>query len=212
MEQPKLVSIRLTQMKRRKVHFCLSVCLSVCVFSISVCMVGHYYLLSICFAVVTPRVQKTSSKPAMPTPPPTPTEATMEMRSYGEADSMDNFIINRCQCSAPKKAVSTGHVMKGKKMLQWAANKKGQKRVSDFFYNDYLPDLITSKKEPPECIVLSSDSDDKENSGPVHVSSPSLDTQVFNDHPNLSPIRSDDECIIIGDSSNSSSQYCNCRL
>ena len=174
-------------------------------------MVGHYYLVFICFAVVTPIVQKMSSKPAMPTPPPTPTEPTMKTRSHGEADSMDDFMISRCQCSAPKKAVSTGRVMKGRRMLQRAANEKGQKRVSNFFYNDYLPDLITPKKEP-EYIVLSSDSDDKENSGPVHVSSPSSDTQVFNDHPNLSPIHSDDECIIIGDSSNSSSQYCNCRL
>ena len=66
---------------------------------------------------------------------------------------------------------------------------------------NYLPDLVRSK-ETPVVILISDDSD--ENDGPVDVLSLASHTQVF-EHPNLSPIHSDDECIVIRDSSSSSS-------
>ena len=152
----------------------------------------------------------------------TPTPAVtrvMKTRSHGEADSMDNFIINRVprqQATASKKPVSCGHVSKSHKILQRAATPPGQRWVSNFYYIDlvnvnnenYLPDLVRSN-ETAMCII----SDDlDQNEGPVSASSPSSDTRVF-EHPNLSPILSDDDCIVIGNSSSSSlPRSCHCRF
>ena len=150
----------------------------------------------------------------MPTPPATPktpvVPTVMKTRSHGEADSMDDFIINRTprQPAPESKKVTSVRVSRSRKLLQRAAAAPGQRRVSDFCYLDpnnasnenYLPDLVRTK-EIPVVILISDDSD--ENDGPVDVSSPASHTQVF-EHPNLSPIHSDDECIVIGDSSSSS--------
>ena len=165
------------------------------------------------FAVTTPQ-SGTGLKAAIPMPPTTPsTETTsMKTRSHGETDSMDDFIINKkprrqSQLASTKKVGSGGHVTKNQKMLNRAATAPGQTRVSDFYYIDpnninnenYSPDLVMSgAKEIPVCIVTSNDS--YENEGPVNVSSPASHTQVF-EHPDLSPIHFDDECIVTVDSS-----------
>ena len=160
--------------------------------------------------MTTPRVQKNASKPVMPTPlttQDTPVVTTfMKTRSQGEADLMDDFLINRAprQPATVIKKVVSGHVTKSWKLLQRMATAPGQRRVSDFYYIDpnnvsnenYLPDLVRSK-ETPVVILISDDSD--ENYGPVDVSLPASHTQVF-EHPNLSLIHSDDECIVIHDS------------
>ena len=91
-----------------------------------------------------------------------------------------------------------------------AAAAQGQKKVSDYFFNqlfvdpddsentNFLPDLVQRKVE---VIVIDSDSDDKcsctanpevniidpNDSGPVFVSSPASHTQIF-EHPSLSPV------------------------
>ena len=151
----------------------------------------------------------------MPTPlttPDTPVLTTvMKTRSHGEADSMDDFLINRPprRPATVSKNVVSGRVSKSQKLLQRVATALGQRRVSDFYYIDpnnmsnenYLPDLVRSK-ETPVVILISDDSD--ENDRPVDVSLPASHTQVF-EHPNLSPIHLDDECIVIRDSSSSSS-------
>ena len=125
---------------------------------------------------------------------------------------MDDFIINKkprrqSQLESTKKVGSGSRVTKNQKMLNRAATAPGQTRVSDFYYIDpnninnenYLPDLVMSgAKEIPVCIVISDDS--YENEGPVNVSLLASHTQVF-EHPDLSPIHFDDECIVIVDSS-----------
>ena len=90
---------------------------------------------------------------------------------------------------------------RGQRILSRIAATPGQKKVSDFYYMDpnninnvsYLPDLVRSDVPPPICITIS---DESENEGPTHVSSPSSDTQVF-DYLNLSPINDDNSIIIV---------------
>ena len=80
------------------------------------------------------------------------------------------------------------------------------KKVSDYYFVDpmdinnvsYLPDLVNTGVPQPVCIVISDDSQSSLE-GPKHVSSPLSDTQVF-EYPNLLPIASDIECVVIADS------------
>ena len=90
------------------------------------------------------------------------------------------------------------------KKLQRAATALGQQKVTNYYFIDpadinnvnYLPDLVTSHAAANVCIVITSDESLK---GPEHVSSPSSETQIFEYH-NVSPIVSDDECIVLADS------------
>ena len=90
------------------------------------------------------------------------------------------------------------------KKLQRAATAPGQQKVSDYYFINpadinnvnYLPDLVTSHAAANVCIVITSD---ESLEGPEHVSSPSSEMQIF-EYPNVSPIVSDDECIVLADS------------
>ena len=104
-------------------------------------------------------------------------------------------------------------VTRNQRILNRAASAPGQRKVSDFYFVDpndsnnleYLPDIehdvtFATRDVPCSCtIVISDDSTVSQSEGPRHVSSPTLDTQMF-DYPMLSPINSI-ECIVITDSS-----------
>ena len=125
--------------------------------------------------MTTPRVQKNALKAVMPSPPTTPDTpvptTVMKTRSHGEADLIDDFLINRPprQPATVSKNVVSGHVTKSRKLLQRVATAPGQRRVSDFYYTDpnnmsnenYLPDLVRSK-ETPVVILISDDSDEND--------------------------------------------------
>ena len=136
----------------------------------------------------------------------------MKTRSKTVANtSADNFIIDKPKCVIWSKPKATSHAVKSSvnaKKLQRAATAPGKQKVSDFYYVDpsdinnvnYLLDLVRNRTStpprPPVCIVISSD---ESLEGPYHVSSPSSETQVF-EYPNVSPIVSEDECVVIADS------------
>ena len=131
-------------------------------------------------------------------------------------DSAEDFIINKNKPTKPSKARKRrgrGHkrtVPKKQRLLQQAANAKGQRTVRDFFLTeDEESDLVRQfffideggdeniRGQSP--IVIDSSSSDCvpivimqtggfDGSGPVNVSSPLSDTQVFDDHPSQSPI------------------------
>ena len=133
----------------------------------------------------------------------------MRTRSHGEPDnSAEDFIINNLKCIIRSKPKWTSCAVRGSantnKKLQWAATAPGQQKVSDYYCNDpadinnvnYLPDLVTSHASANVCIVITSD---ESLEGPEHVSSPSSETQIF-EYPNVLPIVSDNECIVLADS------------
>ena len=136
----------------------------------------------------------------------------MKTRSQTVSDtSADNFIIDKPKRVILSKPKATSCAVKSSanaKKLQRTATAPGQQKVSDFYYVDpsdinnvnYLPDLVRNRTPTPPrphvCIVISSD---ESLEGPYHVSSPSSETQVF-EYPNLSPIVSEDECVVIADS------------
>ena len=133
----------------------------------------------------------------------------MRTCSHGEPDnSAEDFIINNPKGIIRSKPKQTSRAVRGSantnKKLQQAVTAPGQQKVSDYYFIDpadinnvnYLPDLVTSHAAANVCIVIASD---ESLEGPEHVSSPSSETQIF-EYPNVSPIVSDDECIVLADS------------
>ena len=131
------------------------------------------------------------------------------MRTRSQGDSSDDFIIDRPKRVIRQKPKGTSRAVRTpqqSRKLQTAATAPGQKKVSDYYFVDpmdinnvsYFPDLVNTGVPQPVCIVISDDSQSSLE-GPKHVSSPSSDTQVF-EYPNLSPIASDVECVVIADS------------
>ena len=123
----------------------------------------------------------------------------MKTRSQTVADtSADDFIIDKPKHVIRYKPKATSCAVKfsaNAKKLQRAATAPGQQKVSDFYYVDpsdinnvnYLLDLVRNRTPtPPRPLTY-------------HVSSPSSETQVF-EYPNVSPIVSEDECIVVTDS------------
>ena len=134
----------------------------------------------------------------------------MRTCSQGEADtSADDFIINQPKCvirARPKATFCAVRTSANSRKLHRAASAPGQQKVSNYFIDpteikneNYLPDLVRNRAPPPVCIVISSDTSSQSLDGPEHVSTPSSETQVF-EYPNILPIVSDNECIVIADS------------
>ena len=169
--------------------------------------------------------------------PVVPSETAKPIENNNNS-SADDFIINKPPAKKPKVITAKKHhtlayVTRSRKILTRAVAAQGQKKVSNYFFNqqfvdpndsensNYLPDLVQWKEE---VIVIDSDSDDKctctctanpevniidpNDSGPVFVSSPASNTQMF-EHPSLSPVGSrstppnhgdTNDCIVIVDS------------
>ena len=137
------------------------------------------------------------------------------MTAPTSVDSAEDFIINKP--TKPSKArkrrgrVNKRTVPKKQRLLQQAANAKGQRTVRDYFLTeDEESEVVRQfffgsdeggdeniRVQSP--IVIDSSSSDCvpivimqtggfDESGPVNVSSPLSDTQVFDDHPSQSPI------------------------
>ena len=134
----------------------------------------------------------------------------MKTCSQGEADtSADDFIINQPKRVIHARPKATSHAVRtsaNSHKLHRAASAPGQQKVSDYFIDptdikneNYLPDLVRNWAPLPVCIVISSDTSSQSLDGPEHVSTTSSETQVF-EYPNISPIVSDDECVVIADS------------
>ena len=127
-------------------------------------------------------------------------------------DSAEDFIINKTKPSKPKKrkaGVRRRTVPKKQRLLQQAAQATGQRTVRDFFLTGdeesqvegqffcncnesgdgnirvQSPIVIDSSSDCPMFIMDTSGFDQ---SGPINVSSPHSDTQVFDSHPSQSPI------------------------
>ena len=177
----------------------------------------------------TPAKQSPAAKlPAEPTqsaittrrkPPakePVPSLPTIPEEQHNDDNSSDAFMIDRPRKTAAaklKRSPKLQVVNRNQRILNRAASAPGQRKVSDFYFVDpndsnnleYLPDIehdvtFATRDVPCSCtIVISDDSTVSQSEGPRHVSSPTLDTQMF-DYPMLSPINSI-ECIVITDSS-----------
>ena len=165
-------------------------------------------------AVTTRRKPSPVSKP--PAKEPVPSLPTIPEEQHNDDNSSDAFMIDRPRRTAaakPKRSPKLQVVTRNQRILNRAATAPGQRKVSDFYFVDpndsnnveYLPDIehdvtFATRDVPCSCtIVISDDSTVSQSEGPRHVSSPTLDTQMF-DYPMLSPINSI-ECIVITDSS-----------
>lgn len=164
------------------------------------------------FSKLVPSPPSTAQKAVTPDKPVVPSETP---KPIDNNSSTDDFIINKPPAKKQKvipakKRRTSAAVTRSRKILTRAAAAQGQKKVSDYFFNqlfvdpddsentNFLPDLVQRKVE---VIVIDSDSDDKcsctanpevniidpNDSGPVFVSSPASHTQIF-EHPSLSPV------------------------
>ena len=165
-------------------------------------------------AITTRRKPSAVSKP--PAKEPVPSLPTIPEEQHNDDNSSDAFMIDRPRRTAaakPKCSPKLQVVTRNQRILNRAATAPGQRKVSDFYFVDpndsnnveYLPDIehdvtFATRDLPCSCtIVISDDSTVGQSEGPRHVSSPTLDSQMF-DYPMLSPINSI-ECIVITDSS-----------
>ena len=178
----------------------------------------------------TKPVQATSDKPIDLTKPPETTRSSRSMKCASKLvvpsqtlkpidnnnnnSSVDDFInkppAKKLKVVTAKKRRTSASITRSRKILTRAAAAQGQKKVSNYFFNqlfvdpddsentNFLPDLVQWKVE---VIVIDSDNDDKcsctanpkvniidpNDSGPVFVSSPASHTQIF-EHPSLLPV------------------------
>ena len=177
------------------------------------------------------RSTKVANKPVVP-----PEETAKPGSGSVDNSSADDFLINKPPAKKPKvvikKCHTSAYVTRRRKILTRAVAAQGQKKVSNYFFNqqfvdpndsdnsNYLPDLVQQKEV--EVIIIDSDSDDKcpaspkiniinpNDSGKVFISSPASHTHIF-EHPSLSPVGSastqpnhgnTNECTVIVDSTN----------
>ena len=178
--------------------------------------------------VVVPSPASTAQKAVPPDKPVVPSETPKPIDNNNNS-SVDDFIINKPPAKkqkviTTKKRRTSASVTRSRKILTRAAAAQGQKKVSDYFFDqlfvdpddsantNFLPDLVQRKVE---VIVVDSDSDDfctctpspevniidPNDSGPVFVSSPASHTQIF-EHPSLSPVNNENnnDSIVIVDS------------